>query len=173
MPCLFLGTAEALAKQATQENFDKGMIYPPFSNIRKISAHIAANVAAKAYELGEFLFTEFTGSEILHTHPWNSIYEMISICRFGYSSPSAGKSGGVCWELHVQPCISIVPVNGWEDPVVLAWSLIFMFFLFNHLHPIFSFLLPPIPFYLLLSYVLLGSSSSLSLAWKMLTCENL
>lgn len=29
------------------------MIYPPFGNIRKISAHIAANVAAKAYELGE------------------------------------------------------------------------------------------------------------------------
>lgn len=29
------------------------MIYPPFSNIRKISAHIAANVAAKAYDLGE------------------------------------------------------------------------------------------------------------------------
>jgi malate dehydrogenase (oxaloacetate-decarboxylating)(NADP+) len=37
----------------TQENFEKGLIYPPFSNIRKISAHIAANVAAKAYELGK------------------------------------------------------------------------------------------------------------------------
>jgi malate dehydrogenase (oxaloacetate-decarboxylating)(NADP+) len=47
------GTAEALAQQVTQENFDKGLIYPPFSNIRKISAHIAANVAAKAYELGQ------------------------------------------------------------------------------------------------------------------------
>lgn len=46
-------TAEALAKQVTQENFDKGLIYPPFSNIRKISANIAANVAAKAYDLGE------------------------------------------------------------------------------------------------------------------------
>ena len=45
--------AEALAAQVTQENFDKGLIYPPFTNIRKISAHIAANVAAKAYELGE------------------------------------------------------------------------------------------------------------------------
>jgi len=45
-------TAEALAGQVTQENYEKGMIYPPFSNIRKISAHIAANVAAKAYELG-------------------------------------------------------------------------------------------------------------------------
>ena len=46
-------TAEALAAQVSQENFDKGLIYPPFTNIRKISAHIAANVAAKAYELGQ------------------------------------------------------------------------------------------------------------------------
>ncbi|KAL7189433.1 hypothetical protein ACSBR1_039138 [Camellia fascicularis] len=42
----------ALAEQVTKENLDKGLIYPPFSNIRKISDHIAANVAAKAYELG-------------------------------------------------------------------------------------------------------------------------
>lgn len=51
--CYSFGTAEALASQVTQENFDSGLIYPPFTNIRKISAHIAANVAAKAYELGE------------------------------------------------------------------------------------------------------------------------
>jgi len=49
-------TAEALASQVSQENFDKGLIYPPFTNIRKISAHIAASVAAKAYELGKLLF---------------------------------------------------------------------------------------------------------------------
>lgn len=48
-------TAEALAAQVTQENFEKGLIYPPFSNIRKISAHIAAKVAAKAYDLGKLL----------------------------------------------------------------------------------------------------------------------
>lgn len=52
-------TAEALAAQVSQENFDKGLIYPPFANIRKISAHIAANVAAKAYELGELLHPLF------------------------------------------------------------------------------------------------------------------
>lgn len=51
-----LWIAEALASQVTQENFDKGLIYPPFANIRKISACIAANVAAKAYELGDFPF---------------------------------------------------------------------------------------------------------------------
>ncbi|XP_028756206.1 NADP-dependent malic enzyme [Neltuma alba] len=49
---LLLAASEALAAQVTQENFDKGLIFPPFSDIRKISAHIAANVAAKAYELG-------------------------------------------------------------------------------------------------------------------------
>ncbi|XP_068641274.1 NADP-dependent malic enzyme-like isoform X1 [Aristolochia californica] len=49
---MLLTASEALAAQVTQENFDKGLIYPPFSNIRKISAHIAAKVAAKAYELG-------------------------------------------------------------------------------------------------------------------------
>ncbi|OAY36607.1 NADP-dependent malic enzyme [Manihot esculenta] len=49
---MLLAASQALAAQVTQENFDKGLIYPPFSNIRKISAQIAANVAAKAYELG-------------------------------------------------------------------------------------------------------------------------
>lgn len=49
----FLPSAEALAAQVTEENYAKGLIYPPFSNIRKISANIAAKVAAKAYELGK------------------------------------------------------------------------------------------------------------------------
>ncbi|PWZ32944.1 NADP-dependent malic enzyme, chloroplastic [Zea mays] len=49
---MLLAASEALAQQVTEENFEKGLIYPPFSNIRKISAHIAASVAAKAYELG-------------------------------------------------------------------------------------------------------------------------
>ncbi|KAG8376065.1 hypothetical protein BUALT_Bualt09G0024800 [Buddleja alternifolia] len=49
---MLLAASEALAGQVTREHYDKGMIYPPLANIRKISAHIAANVAAKAYELG-------------------------------------------------------------------------------------------------------------------------
>ncbi|XVF49119.1 hypothetical protein PTKIN_Ptkin03bG0242800 [Pterospermum kingtungense] len=49
---MLLAASEALAKQVSEENYEKGLIYPPFSNIRKISANIAANVAAKAYELG-------------------------------------------------------------------------------------------------------------------------
>ncbi|XP_027071360.1 NADP-dependent malic enzyme [Coffea arabica] len=49
---MLLAASEALAKQVTDEHYARGMIYPPFANIRKISAHIAAGVAAKAYELG-------------------------------------------------------------------------------------------------------------------------
>ncbi|KAA8549775.1 hypothetical protein F0562_001207 [Nyssa sinensis] len=49
---MLLAASEALTAEVTHENFDKGLIYPPFTNIRKISAHIAARVAAKAYELG-------------------------------------------------------------------------------------------------------------------------
>ncbi|GFQ05665.1 NADP-dependent malic enzyme chloroplastic [Phtheirospermum japonicum] len=49
---MLLAASEALAAQVSQENLDKGLIYPPFANIRKISAQIAARVAAKAYELG-------------------------------------------------------------------------------------------------------------------------
>ncbi|KAA3459561.1 NADP-dependent malic enzyme-like [Gossypium australe] len=49
---MLLAASEALAAQVTEEHFKKGLIYPPFSDIRKISANIAAKVAAKAYELG-------------------------------------------------------------------------------------------------------------------------
>ena len=50
---LFYATAEALATQVTEENYEKGLIYPPFTNIRKISANIAAKVAATVYDLGK------------------------------------------------------------------------------------------------------------------------
>nr|BAC54101.1 cytosolic NADP-malic enzyme [Lithospermum erythrorhizon] len=49
---MLLAASEALANQVTDEHYAKGLIYPPFSDIRKISANIAAKVAAKAYELG-------------------------------------------------------------------------------------------------------------------------
>ncbi|KAK9066222.1 hypothetical protein SSX86_013543 [Deinandra increscens subsp. villosa] len=48
---MLLAASEALAAQVTQEHIEKGLIYPPFANIRNISAHIAGKVAAKAYEL--------------------------------------------------------------------------------------------------------------------------
>ncbi|RLM93263.1 NADP-dependent malic enzyme [Panicum miliaceum] len=49
---MVLAAAEGLAFQVTPEHIDRGLIYPPFSIIRKISANIAACVAAKAYDLG-------------------------------------------------------------------------------------------------------------------------
>lgn len=49
---MLLAASEALAEELMEEHYEKGMIYPPFRNIRKISARIAAKVAAKAYELG-------------------------------------------------------------------------------------------------------------------------
>ncbi|CAN6721433.1 unnamed protein product [Malus baccata var. baccata] len=49
---MLLAASEALATQVSEEHYAKGMIYPPFTNIRKISANIAAKVAAKVYELG-------------------------------------------------------------------------------------------------------------------------
>lgn len=49
---MLLAASEALASQVTEEHYTKGLLYPPFKDIRKISAQIAADVAAKAYELG-------------------------------------------------------------------------------------------------------------------------
>ncbi|KAG5540551.1 hypothetical protein RHGRI_020684 [Rhododendron griersonianum] len=49
---MLLAASEALACQVTEENYAKGLIYPPLTNIRDISARIAAKVAAKSYELG-------------------------------------------------------------------------------------------------------------------------
>ncbi|KAG7550335.1 Malic enzyme N-terminal domain [Arabidopsis thaliana x Arabidopsis arenosa] len=49
---MLLAASEALAAQVTEEHFANGLIYPPFSNIREISANIAACVAAKTYDLG-------------------------------------------------------------------------------------------------------------------------
>ncbi|XP_062180907.1 NADP-dependent malic enzyme, chloroplastic-like [Phragmites australis] len=49
---MLLAASEALAEQVSDEHFGKGLIFPPFTNIRRISARIAAKVADKAYELG-------------------------------------------------------------------------------------------------------------------------
>ncbi|KAJ8443376.1 hypothetical protein Cgig2_018809 [Carnegiea gigantea] len=49
---MLLAASDALASQVKEEHYAKGLIYPPFKSIRTISAHIAAKVAEKAYELG-------------------------------------------------------------------------------------------------------------------------
>ena len=104
-------TAEALAAQATQENFDKGSIFPPFTNIRKISAHIAAAVAAKAYELGRHILCFAFADTILHLGIYHQVSYLpdltssTSLCRFGDPSASPQRPGGICRELHVLSCL--------------------------------------------------------------------
>ncbi|KAL6496997.1 hypothetical protein OROGR_028926 [Orobanche gracilis] len=71
---MLLAASEALTEQVSQENLDKGLIYPPFSNIRKISAQIAARVAAKAYEL-----------------------------ELSHPTAATGKPNKICGKLYVQP----------------------------------------------------------------------
>ncbi|KAI9192202.1 hypothetical protein LWI28_019499 [Acer negundo] len=75
---MLLAASEALAAQVTQENFDNGLIYPPFANIRKISAHIAAKVAAKAYELG--LASRLPQPEDLVSYAESCMYSPVYRC---------------------------------------------------------------------------------------------
>ena len=49
---MFLAAAEALAHQVSQGNLDAGTLYPPLTDIRSVSLHIAIAVAEKAYESG-------------------------------------------------------------------------------------------------------------------------
>jgi malate dehydrogenase (oxaloacetate-decarboxylating)(NADP+) len=46
---MFMAAANALADQVTTEDLQQGSLYPPLKNIREVSAHIAAAVAAVAY----------------------------------------------------------------------------------------------------------------------------
>lgn len=46
---MFLTAAKVLAEQVTQEDLDKGMIYPPLTDIREVSFNIALAVAEHAY----------------------------------------------------------------------------------------------------------------------------
>lgn len=44
--------AESLASEIGEDHLEKRQLFPAFSEIRDISAHIGAAVAAKAYDLG-------------------------------------------------------------------------------------------------------------------------
>lgn len=120
------GSAEALAEQVTQENFDRGLIFPPFTNIRKISAHIAAKVAAKAYELGKYLHAYIHTYIILFlplprfrmhqpqqclSETYISASAMQCAYRFGEPAAAAGRPGEVRGELHVHPHLPQLPLS--------------------------------------------------------------
>jgi malate dehydrogenase (oxaloacetate-decarboxylating)(NADP+) len=49
---MFYAAARSLAHQVTQESLDAGSLFPPLSDIRKVSVEIAAAVAEVAYEEG-------------------------------------------------------------------------------------------------------------------------
>jgi malate dehydrogenase (oxaloacetate-decarboxylating)(NADP+) len=49
---MFLASAQTLAKRVSQDDLDAGTLYPPLSDIRKVSLSIAVAVAEKAWEHG-------------------------------------------------------------------------------------------------------------------------
>jgi malate dehydrogenase (oxaloacetate-decarboxylating)(NADP+) len=49
---MFLAAAESLANEIGKDHLEKRQLFPSFTEIRDISAHIGAAVAEKAYELG-------------------------------------------------------------------------------------------------------------------------
>ena len=49
---MFFAAARALAEQVSEEDLERGLIYPPLTEIREVSAAIAAAVAAVAWQRG-------------------------------------------------------------------------------------------------------------------------
>jgi malate dehydrogenase (oxaloacetate-decarboxylating)(NADP+) len=49
---LFITAAEAVAEQVTQNDFEKGLIYPSVNDILKVSVNVAVKIAEVIFETG-------------------------------------------------------------------------------------------------------------------------
>ena len=120
--CVFI--AEALAKQINEEHLAKNQLYPAFNEIREISAHIGAAVAAKAYELGMLsLPVSMTAFCMLSGNM--SFDRVLGVeCRIGNKTAAAQRSLYLCQKLHVQPKLSQVSVGVFLDRELCGSSLL-------------------------------------------------
>jgi malate dehydrogenase (oxaloacetate-decarboxylating)(NADP+) len=69
---MFMAAAIALANQVTKDDLVQGSLYPPLKDIRDVSAHIAAAVAAVAYRRG---LAQAAQPADLLTHVRSRMYE--------------------------------------------------------------------------------------------------
>lgn len=69
---MFLTAARVLADQVTDERLDEGAIYPPLSEIRPVSAHIAHAVVEQAYAEG---LAQFPRPADLRSHIESQMYD--------------------------------------------------------------------------------------------------
>ncbi len=49
---MFITAAEAVAEQVTQEDFEKGLIYPQVKDILKVSVNVAVKIAEEVFNCG-------------------------------------------------------------------------------------------------------------------------
>ena len=49
---MFITAAEAVAEQVTQDDFEKGLIYPQVKDILKVSVNVAVKIAEEIFNSG-------------------------------------------------------------------------------------------------------------------------
>jgi malate dehydrogenase (oxaloacetate-decarboxylating)(NADP+) len=49
---MFITAAESVAEQVTQEDFEKGLIYPQVKDIMKVSLNVAVKIAEEIFASG-------------------------------------------------------------------------------------------------------------------------
>lgn len=99
--------AEALASQVTDEDRAQGLVYPPFTRIRTISAVIATAVAERSYELGKWC-------RVMVGPGWRRSIVTLMPHKIG---KSGGDSRGFGRKLHHMRCELV------EAPCPRDWSV--------------------------------------------------